>query len=90
MVKNITPRDTLTFPTLKLPRRFWPRCRGHHASFSYHNHGLTAVPNDLIFGMYIYVRSRIILGYIILTFQVNKDHLRSKMLHLETTSNFQP
>ena len=32
------------------------------------NHGLTAVPIDLIFGMHTHVMSRSIIGYIILTF----------------------
>ena len=40
----------------------------------------TADPIDLIFGVDIHGTSRSIIGYIILTFQVIKDHLWTKTL----------
>ena len=55
--------DHLTFPTLQLLDAIGPV-----AFCLCLNHGLTAVPIDLIFGMHTHVMSRSIIGYIILTF----------------------
>ena len=41
------------------------------------NHVLTAAPIDLIFGMHTHIRYRSVIGYIFLTFEVNKGHFRS-------------
>ena len=39
--------------------------------------GLTAIPINLIFGMHTHIRSDCVIGYMILTFKVIKDHFIS-------------